>query len=212
MQLYDYWRSSASYRVRIALNLKNLPYASIPIHLLHDQQREPAFRAINPQGFVPMLEDGQHSITQSLAICEYLDETHPAPPFLPAAPIERARVRAIALVVACDIHPLNNKRILDYLRAPLGHDKATVDTWYKHWVDEGLQTLEKMLAGNNQTGKFCHGDQVGLADICLIPQVANALRLACPLQNYPTVRRIYDECLKLPAFDKAQPDKQPDAP
>jgi maleylpyruvate isomerase len=212
MKLYDYWRSSASYRVRIALNLKNLPYESIPIHLLNDEQREPAFRAINPQGFVPMLVDGQHSITQSLAICEYLDETHPAPPFLPKTSIERARVRAIALVVACDIHPLNNKRILDYLRAPLGHDKATVDAWYKHWVDEGLQTLEKMLAENGATGKFCHDNQVGLADICLVPQVANAIRFTCPLQNYPTVRRIYYECLKLPAFDRAQPDKQADAP
>ena len=121
--------------MRIALNLKNLPYESLPIHLLNDEQREPAFRAINPQGFVPMLVDGKHAITQSLAICEYLDETHPAPPFLPATPIERARVRAIALVVACDIHPLNNKRILDYLRAPLGHYQATVDAWYKHWVD-----------------------------------------------------------------------------
>jgi maleylacetoacetate isomerase len=131
---------------------------------------------------------------------------------LPSTPIERARVRTIALVVACDIHPLNNKRILDYLRAPLGHDKATIDAWYKHWVDEGLQTLEKMLAGNDATGKFCHGDQVGLADICLVPQVANAIRFACPLDNYPAVRRIYDECLKLPAFNNAQPDKQPDAP
>jgi maleylacetoacetate isomerase len=212
MKLYDYWRSSASYRVRIALNLKNLPYQSIPIHLLNDEQREPAFRAINPQGFVPLLVDGEHSLTQSLAMIEYLDETHPTPPFLPTTPAERARVRAIALVVACDIHPLNNKRILDYLRAPLGHDKATVDTWYKHWVDEGLQTLEKILAGNKQTGKFCHGDQITLADICLVPQVANALRFACPLENYPTVRRIYAECLKHPAFDKAQPDQQPDAP
>jgi maleylacetoacetate isomerase len=212
MKLYDYWRSSASYRVRIALNLKNLPYESIPIHLLNDEQREPAFRAINPQGFVPMLLDGENTITQSLAICEYLDETHPAPPFFPATPVARARVRAIALVVACDIHPLNNKRVLDYLRAPLGHDKASVDAWYKHWVDEGLQTLEKMLAGNSATGKYCHGDQLSLADICLVPQVANALRFACPLENYPTVRHIYDVCLKLPAFDKAQPDKQQDAP
>ncbi|MEY4729511.1 MAG: hypothetical protein RL020_669 [Pseudomonadota bacterium] len=212
MKLYDYWRSSAAYRVRIALNLKNLPYQSIPIHLLNDEQREPAYRAINPQGFVPMLVDGEHSLAQSLAIIEYLDETRPAPPLLPTAPVERARVRAIALVVACDIHPLNNKRILDYLRAPLGHDKASVENWYKHWVDEGLQTLEKMLAGNKQTGKFCHGDQITLADICLVPQVANALRFACPLENYPSVRRIYAACLQHPAFDKAQPDRQADAP
>lgn len=212
MKLYDYWRSSASYRVRIALNLKNLPYELIPIHLLNDEQREPAFRAINPQGFVPLLVDDKYAVTQSLAICEYLDEIHPAPPFLPTTPIERARVRAIALVVACDIHPLNNKRILDYLRAPLGHDTVAVDAWYRHWVDEGLQTLKKMLAGNKQTGKFCHGDQITLADICLVPQMANALRFACPLENYPTLRRIYAECLKYPAFDKAQPDQQPDAP
>jgi maleylacetoacetate isomerase len=212
MKLYDYWRSSAAYRVRIALNLKNLPYESIPIHLLNDVQRQPAYRAINPQGFVPMLVDGAHSLTQSLAIIEYLDEMHPTPPFLPTTPVERARVRAIALVVACDIHPLNNKRILDYLRAPLGHDKATTDAWYQHWVDEGLQTLEKMLGGNKQMGKFCHGERITLADICLVPQVANAIRFACPLEHYPTVRRIYDECLQHPAFDQAQPNRQPDAP
>lgn len=208
MKLYDYWRSSAAYRVRIALNLKNLPYDSIPIHLGNDEQREPAYRAINPQGFVPLLVDGDVSLTQSLAIIEYLDEIRLDPPFMPKNPAERARVRAIALVVACDIHPLNNKRILDYLRAPLGHDKAAVDAWYKHWVDEGLQTLEKMLAKSSQTGKFCHGEQISLADICLVPQVANAIRFACPLQDYPTVRRIYAECLALPAFDKAQPEKQ----
>lgn len=211
MTLYDYWRSSAAYRVRITLNLKNLPYESIPIHLLNDEQREPAYRALNPQGFVPMLVEGEHSLTQSLAICEYLDETHPAPPLLPATPLERARVRALALTVACDIHPLNNKRILDYLRAPLGHDKATVEIWYRHWVAEGLMTLEKMLKDNPQTGKFCHGEQITLADICLVPQVANAIRFSCPLDNYPTVHRIYLACMQHAAFDKAQPDKQPGA-
>jgi maleylacetoacetate isomerase len=212
MKLYDYWRSSAAYRVRITLNLKNLPYESMPIHLLNDEQREPAYRALNPQGFVPMLVEGAHSLTQSLAICEYLDETHPTPPLMPATPLERARVRALALTVACDIHPLNNKRILDYLRAPLSHDKATIDTWYKHWVAEGLMTLEKMLAGNQQTGKFCHGEHITLADICLVPQVANAIRFSCPLDDFPTVHNIYQACMQHPAFDKAQPDKQPDAP
>ncbi len=212
MKLYDYWRSSAAYRVRICLNLKNISYQSIPIHLLNDEQRDPAYRALNPQGFVPMLVDGPISLTQSLAICEYLDETQPQPPLLPSTPIERARVRALALTVACDIHPLNNKRILDYLRAPLGHDKATVETWYKHWVAEGLLTLEKMLAGNPHTGKFCHGEHITLADICLVPQVANAIRFACPLDGYPTVHKIYLACLEHPAFDKAQPDHQADAP
>ncbi|MGB8337753.1 MAG: maleylacetoacetate isomerase, partial [Burkholderiales bacterium] len=154
---------------------------------------------------------GAYSLNQSLAICEFLDETRPSPPFLPTEPAERARVRALALVVACDIHPLNNKRILDYLRAPLGHDKQTVDTWYRHWVAEGLWVLEKMLAGNKHTGKFCHGDQVSLADICLVPQVANAIRFACPLAEFPTVRAIYAACLTVPAFDKARPEKQPDA-
>jgi maleylacetoacetate isomerase len=211
MQLYDFWRSSAAYRVRIALNLKNLPYESIPVHLGKGEQSKPEYKEKNPQGFVPLLIDGPRSFSQSLAICEYLDETHPAPPFLPATPEARARVRSIALTVACDIHPLNNKRILDYLRSPLGHDDATVDTWYRHWVAEGLEAIEKILVNSNHTGKFCHGDQPSLADICLVPQTANAIRFECPLEPYPTIQRIYVACLALPAFDRAQPANQRDA-
>ncbi len=211
MQLYDFWRSSASYRVRIALNLKNLPYESIPIHLGKNEQHEASFREKNPQGFVPMLIDGKKTFTQSLAICEYLDETHPAPAFLPGTAAERARIRAMALTIACDIHPLNNKRILDYLRDPLGHNEDTVNTWYRLWVGEGLAAIEAMLVHDAHTGKFCHGNQPTLADICLVPQVANALRFNCPLENFPTIQRIYAACMALPAFDKAQPDQQPGA-
>lgn len=213
MELYDYFRSSASFRVRIGLNLKGLEPERHFIHLTKDggQQFGPEFSALNPQQLVPVLVDGDAVMTQSLAILEYLDETHPEPPFLPAAPAERARVRALALSIACDLHPLDNLRVLFYLRDALGQDEDARNAWYRHWVAKGLGPLEKMLAGNSQTGRFCHGDTPGLADICLVPQIFNAKRFDCPLDGYPTVMRVFDACMAESAFDRAQPSNQPDA-
>ena len=210
MKLYSYFRSSAAYRLRIALNLKSLDYEQVPVSLLKAEQLSEQFKRKNPQGLVPVLEDGQLLLTQSLAICEYLDEVYPKPPLLPAAPVERARVRALALAIACEIHPLNNLRVLKYLKK-LGQDEEQRNAWYRHWVGEGLAAVEAMLAGHPQTGRFCHGDMPGLADIFLIPQLANASRYDCPLEAYPTVRRINEACLTLPPFERAQPHLQPDA-
>jgi len=210
MKLYSYFRSSAAYRLRIALNLKSLDYEQVPVSLLKAEQLSEQFKRKNPQGLVPVLEDGQLLLTQSLAICEYLDEVYPKPPLLPAAPVERARVRALALAIACEIHPLNNLRVLKYLKK-LGQDEEQRNAWYRHWVGEGLAAVEAMLAGHPQTGRFCHGDMPGLADIFLVPQLANASRYDCPLEAYPTVRRINEACLTLPPFERAQPHLQPDA-
>jgi maleylpyruvate isomerase len=210
MKLFGYFRSSAAFRVRIALNLKQLDYENAFIHLRRGDQAAPEFLDINPQGLVPALEiDGQR-LTQSLAIIEYLDETHPKPPLLPRDAAGRARVRALAAIVACDIHPLNNLRVLRYLHRPLGHDPAAVETWYNHWIDSGFGALERLLANDPRTGAFCHGDTPGLADIALVPQVFNAHRYPLDLTVYPTIMRVYQNCRAVEAFAAADPDRQPD--
>jgi len=211
VRLHGYYRSSASFRVRIALNLKGVSYEQIPHHLRKDAHRAPDFLALNPQGFVPVLEADGAVLIQSLAIIEYLEERFPDPPLLPADPLERARVRALAEIVACDIHPLNNLRVLRYLRNELGHDQTTVEKWYNHWIAEGFQALEAMLASQPQTGRFCHGDTPSLADVCLIPQVVNAQNFQLDMAPFPTIRRIFTEALNLPAFARALPANQPDA-
>lgn len=212
MKLYGYYRSSAAFRVRIALNLKGLAPEHAFIHLRRGEQREAAFAALNPQKFVPVLEtDDGARLTQSLAIIEYLDEVHPHPALLPADPVDRARVRALALAVACDIHPLNNTRVVRHLGTVLGLDEAATNAWYRHWITEGFAALEAMLAGNPRTGRFCHGDQPTLADVMLVPQVYNAERFACDLAPYPTVVRLATAARALPAFADAAPERQPDA-
>ncbi|MCF7766190.1 MAG: maleylacetoacetate isomerase [Achromobacter pulmonis] len=213
MQLYSYFRSSAAYRVRIALNLKGLPYEYLAVHLLKEggQQLSADYRKVNPTALVPTLVDGDTVIGQSLAIIEYLEETHPQAPLLPADAAGRARVRDLALGIACDTHPLNNLRVLKYLKHTLGVDEAAKTAWYQHWVRQGLEALEAQLAGSAATGKFCHGDTPTMADLCLVPQVANARRFDCDLGAMPTVVRIDTACRELPAFDAAAPGKQPDA-
>jgi maleylacetoacetate isomerase len=211
MKLYGYFRSSAAFRVRIALNLKKLNYESAFIHLRRGDQRQPGFLDINPQGLVPALEVDDTLLTQSLPIIEYLDETYPEPPLLPSDAKGRARVRALAAMVACDIHPINNLRVLRYLLRPLGQDEAAVETWYNHWIAEGFGALERLLAEGDRTGRFCHGDTPGLADIVLVPQVFNANRYqSLDLTPYPTIVRIYQTCLGIDAFAAAHPDRQPD--
>jgi maleylacetoacetate isomerase len=210
LKLYSYFRSSAAYRVRIALNLKGLFYEIVPIHLTKEggQQRRPEFRAINPQMRVPTLElSGGEILTQSLAIIEYLDEIHPDPPLLPADALERAKVRAIAQLVACDIHPLNNLIALQYLKRQFKHEQAEIDAWYHHWVIEGFTAIETMIA----PAPYACGVQVTLADVFLVPQVFNARRLKVPLDKFPKIVAADAACLKLPAFDKARPENQPDA-
>ena len=213
LQLYTYFRSSASYRVRIALHLKGLPFESVPVHLVRDggQQHSAAYQRINPAALVPALVDGDHAVTQSLAILEYLEETHPSPALLPSDALGRARVRALAQTIACEIHPLNNLRVLQYLQGPLGLDEATKATWYRHWITVGFTALEEMLATSSDTGTYCHGNTPGLADCCLVPQVANSRRFATPLDAFPNIRRIEEACLALPAFQLAAPSAQPDA-
>ena len=212
--LYGYWRSSAAYRVRIALNLKGLPYESQAVHLVNQggEQHLPDFQALNPQELVPCLVDDGQVFTQSMAIMEYLDETHPEPPLLPSDPMGRARVRALSQVISCDLHPLGNLRVLQYLTAQLGADDAGKGVWSRHWISLGLQALESMLAGNVATGRFCHGDHPGMADACLVPQVYNAVRWKLPMDDYPTIIRIHEACQALPAFQHAAPEAQPDAP
>jgi maleylacetoacetate isomerase len=213
MRLYDYFRSSASFRVRIGLNLKGLEVERAPIHLLKDggEQFSPAFSTLNPQQLVPVLEDGETVLIQSLAILEYLDETHPEPPLLPGGAAARARVRALAQIIACDLHPLDNLRVLKYLKDEMDQEEEARNTWYRHWVAKGLGAFEAHLAGNEATGDFCHGDAPGLADICLVPQIFNAKRLDCPLDDYPVTMAIFRRCMEVPAFDAAQPANQPDA-
>ena len=213
MRLYDYFRSSAAYRVRIALNLKGVvPDERTFVHLRMGNQRAQDYLALNPQGLVPALalDDGT-VLTQSLAIVEFLDETHPQPPLLPADPEGRARVRSIALAIACEIHPLNNLRVLNYLIGTLGVSRDQKDGWYRYWIDVGFEALEKSLARDAATGTYCHGDAPTLADVCLVPQLANARRFSIDLSPYPTLVRIESECNALPAFASAAPAKQPDA-
>jgi maleylacetoacetate isomerase len=210
MKLYGYFRSSAAFRVRIALNLKKLDYANAFIHLRRGDQAQPEFLGLNPQGLVPAIEVDEQRLIQSLPIIEYLDETHPEPPLLPRDPAGRARVRALAAIVACDIHPLNNLRVLRYLNRPLGHDQGAVEAWYNHWIDGGFRAIEALLAGDRRTAAFCHGDRPGLADIALVPQVVNAERYRLDLAPYPTIARIFENCMKLDAFAAAHPDRQPD--
>jgi maleylacetoacetate isomerase len=213
-RLYSYWRSSASYRVRIALALKGLPYDYLAVDLAKGggEQNQPAYRAVNPQGRVPALETDGRILTQSLAILEYLEETHPQPPLLPADAFGRARVRSLAGIVACDIQPLQNLVVTQYLRDRLGVDDATVKAWLQEWIGRGLAALEARLAHEPGTGRFCHGDHPGMADACLVPQVYAAQRFGVDLARFPTVARIDATCRALAAFRHAAPEAQPDAP
>ena len=210
MKLYGYFRSSAAFRVRIALNLKKLDYENAAIHLRRNDQTEPDYLVVNPQGLVPTLDDGGRTLIQSLAIIEYLDEVYPDPPLLPSHPADRARVRALAQIVACDVHPINNLRVLRYLTHSLDHDETAIATWYNHWIDAGFQALERLLVGDPRTGAFCHGAAPGIADIALVPQVVNAERYRLDLAPYPTIARIHQSCMALEAFAAAHPDRQPD--
>jgi len=213
LKLYSFFRSSAAYRVRIALNLKGLAYEYLPVHLSRGggEQLRPEFRRINPQALVPVLADGELLLTQSLAIIEYLEEVHPMPALFPGAPSERARVRALAQTIACEIHPLNNTRVLNYLSGVMGASDEAKNAWYQHWVAEGFKSLEARLAGHPATGRFCHGDTPGVADCCLVPQMFNARRLKCDLAPYPTLVAIDRNCQALEAFQRAAPERQPDA-
>ena len=204
--LYDYFRSSASYRVRIALNLKGIDYEQRSINLAAGAQKDEAYRELNPQGFVPMLEIDGHRITQSLAICNYVNSIVPDPPFMPADAADRAHVLALALTGACDIHPLNNLRVLKYLKGELGATQDTTDEWYRHWVAEGLKALETMAAP--RAGAWLFGDEPSVADICLIPQLYNARRFSVPLDAFPTLRRVDETASGNPAFAAAHPDLQ----
>jgi maleylpyruvate isomerase len=208
--LYSFFRSSAAYRVRIALNLKGLGYDTIPIHLQKDggQNKRPDFRALNPLTRVPALKlDSGEVLTQSLAIIEYIDEIHPQPPLLPRDPVDRARVRALAQLIACDIHPLNNVSPLRYLKSELGQDQSKIDAWYHHWILGGFDALEAMVA----PGPYALGAEMTLADICLVPQMANARRFKVPLDRFPKIVGIDAACAKLAAFEQARPENQPDA-
>ncbi|MGH8298688.1 MAG: maleylacetoacetate isomerase [Steroidobacteraceae bacterium] len=211
MKLYNYFRSSAAYRVRIALNLKGLAYEAVPVDLRPGAHRQPDYLARNPQGLIPALEDGAAVIGQSLAIIEYLDETHPQPALLPRSALDRARVRSMALAIACDMHPLNNLRVLTYLRSPLGHDEAAVDTWYRHWIAEGFRGLEEQAKRSSGDGRHMLGAEVTLADVCLVPQMFNARRFKCNVDPFPTLRAICAHLEALPPFARAAPDAQPDA-
>lgn len=212
--LYDYWRSSAAYRVRIALKLKGLDFESRAVHLLRDggQQHTADYHGMNPQELVPCLLDGDRVITQSLAIMEYLDETRPSPPLLPVDARGRARVRALAMVMACDTHPLGNLRVLNRLASQFGADETQRAEWSRHWIVASFGALESMLAENAATGRYCHGDIPGYADACLVPQCYSARRWNVALDDYPTVQRICDACGELDAFRVASPEAQADAP
>lgn len=214
LQLYGYWRSSAAYRVRIGLNLKALAYESMLVHLVRNggEQHSPAFAQTNPQKLIPVLQHGERLVRQSLAILEYIDEVwSDAPALLPATARGRARARELSLMVACDIHPLNNLRVLQYLEREWNAPLPERDEWVRHWIREGFDAFEALLVDDPATGTFCEGDQPTMADCCLIPQVYNARRFAVDLTPYPTILRIEAECLALPAFDNARPENQPDA-
>lgn len=211
MKLYTYFRSSASFRVRIALNCKGLAYDPVAINLPKAEHAEPTFKAISVQGLVPALEDGGKILSQSLAIIEYLDETRPGPKLLPAEPLDRAYVRSFSQIIACEIHPLNNLRTLKYIRRAYKLDEEGVNSWYRHWIDDGFAMMERFLLQERKAGKYCFRDNVTMADCCLVPQVFNAQRYNCDLTPYATVMRIHEECMKLPAFLEAQPLRQGDA-
>lgn len=213
MKLYSYFRSSAAYRVRIALNLKGLAYEYAPIHLLRDggQQLKPDYRELNPDGIVPTFIDGDNVLTQSLAIIEYLEETHPEPPLLPGTPLDRAFIRSVALQIACEIHPVDNLRVLKYLKHTLKVGDEAKDAWYRHWLESGFESLEKRLANDSRVGKLCFGDTPTLADLCLVPQVYNARRFNLDMSRYPTIERIADHAAQIDAFARAAPGQQPDA-
>jgi maleylacetoacetate isomerase/maleylpyruvate isomerase len=209
MELYNYFRSSASYRVRIALALKGLDYTYRPVHLAKNEQFNESYAAVSASRLVPLLRDGEHALTQSLAIVEYLEETHPQPPLLPADPAGRARVRALALDIACEIHPLNNLRVLRYLVRDLKVSEEDKNRWYRHWVETGLEVVERQLAAQPST--YCHGETPTLADLTLVPQIFNAKRFECRLDHVPNVVRVFDACMKLEAFEATRPEKCPDA-
>ena len=212
LTLYGYFRSSAAYRVRIALNLKGLAHDRVSVHLRKGEQHDPGFLRIQPQGLVPALVDGETTLIQSPAILEYLDEAYPETPrLLPALPADRARVRGLAAAVCCDIHPIDNLRVLQYIQGPLGCSDAQMIAWYNHWIATGFAAIERLLAGDPRTGRFCHGDTPGLADVCLVPQVANSRRHSLDLSPYPTIRRVAEACEALGAFQDARPENQPDA-
>lgn len=211
MQLYSYFRSSAAFRVRIALAIKGLTAEIVPVHLLQDggQQHSPAYAQLNPSELVPTLQDQEHVLTQSLSILEYLEEQYPDPRLLPQATHLRAQVRAFCLNIACDIHPLNNLRVLQYLTGTLKLSDIEKNQWYQHWIVTGLNSLEAQLQAT--AGKFCFGDQLTMADCCLIPQVYNAKRFQIDLSAYPLIEAVYAQCMTLPAFIEAAPEQQPDA-
>jgi maleylpyruvate isomerase len=211
MKLYTYFRSSASYRVRIALAYKGLTREDSYVNLATSEHQSDAYRAVNAQGLVPALEDEGRLLIQSLAIIEYLEERHPEPPLLPRAPADRAYVRAVAQIIACEMHPLNNPRALKYVKRSYNVDNEGINTWYRHWIADGFAMLEAYLVRERRYGKYCFGDQITMADCCLVPQVFNAQRYDCDLAPYPTIIRIFDECMKHGAFDSMQPTKQGDA-
>ena len=211
MKLYTYFRSSAAFRMRIALNHKGIAYDPVPVSLPKDEHKLARYLALHPQGLVPALEDGGNVLVQSLAMMEYLEETHPQPPLLPPGAADRAYVRAAAQIIACEIHPLNNLRTLRYVKKSYRLDQDGVNTWYRHWIAEGLAALELFIASSKKYGKYCYRDQITTADCCLVPQVFNAQRYECPLAAYPTIMAIFEECMRLDAFIDAQPGKQPDA-
>ncbi|MGF6273231.1 maleylpyruvate isomerase [Massilia sp. UYP11] len=212
MKLYTYFRSSAAYRVRIALNLKGLPYDAVPVHLLKDggEQMQEAYRQINPSALVPSFQDDRITLSQSMAIIEYLEEIHPEPPLLPKDAPGRGRVRELAQIIGCDIHPLNNLRVLKYLVRHLGLSSEAKTEWYRHWIIEGFQSLEAHLARDPGAGPFCHGDHPTIADCYLVPQVFNAQRFDIDVSAYPNIDRINSLCIELPAFRAAHPSHQPD--
>ncbi|MBH62136.1 MAG: maleylacetoacetate isomerase [Alphaproteobacteria bacterium] len=212
MQLYNTFISSASYRVRIALNLKGVAYEYVSVNPLKGDNLKPEYLSVNPQGLIPTLVDGQNTLTQSLAIMEYLEETHPEPPLLPADPVGRARVRALSLVPACEMHPVYTPRVRQYLANELGLDQETSIAFGGHWIGLGFGTLESQLKDSPHTGMFCHGDRPTLADVCLVPQLFIARVVQADVSPYPTLLRIEEACLALPEFKAAHPDNQPDAP
>lgn len=211
IKLYGYFRSSAAYRVRIALNLKGIKYQDEFVHLRKNEQSNALFQALNPQGLIPVLEDEETIISQSIAILEYLDENNPTPPFLPKNSSDRAYVRSIALAIACDIHPLNNLRILRYLDYNLNLEPEQRNEWYRHWIKTEFRALETKISSARKYGRFCFGNSPGMADICLVPQVANARRFDCDLKDYPILVQIDSNCRQLEEFQRAAPENQPDA-